>query len=615
MDFNNNILLVIPRIAYEFLESNCPPIGILYVSSAMKQAGLNVIPLNLILEEGNIEDLIIEKIKEHNIKFVATGGLVANYREVKIITDVAKKTNPEIVTIIGGGLVTYSAKEAMTIVNTADYGVIGEGEITDVELIKTIINDGEILNVDGIIYRCGDEFKLTNTRADIKDLDTLPWPDYESFQYFEVIKKGVDVDKLFTPITTSRSCPFKCTFCSRKGAGSYRQRSLPKVFEEMDFLIKEYGVKGFTVSDELFAHNINRVHEFCDVIKEKNIKWQVFLRIGKNITLDLLTRMKDAGCITIFYGLESGCDEVLESMNKKITTDEILRVLKITKEAKLQTDGLFIFGDTVETLETAQTTLDWVYENVEFMENISFTGIRLFPGSALYDKAVEDGKIKDTVQFIIDDCPLTNVSKMTDAEYKKLMLEIIPLSKVKVLDKLYKEVYKGLDMTICANENYSNIKDYVLELNCIKCNCKNTYTIDSKFLFAKPVSCKKCNESYSVSNSFYFEKYESKITNILKRDDVAIWGAFGRFFPSLYMSNEYLRDNDIILIDSSPIIQENGYQGKKVYPSSIIKERNIKFIVSCMNNMATTEVQEIIKRDYPQVQTFIRLSEIGLLDN
>lgn len=603
----NNVLLVLSRVPYSFAESNSPPIGLLYVSSCLKRAGLNVFVLNLILDEGDVEELVRKEMEKHDIKFVATGDLVANYREVKEVIDAAKKANPDCVTIIGGGLVTHSPEEAMTIIETADYGVIGEGEVTDAELIHGIINKRDISEIDGVIYRDAQGFCITNPRKEVEDIDTIPWPDYDSFRYFEMVKKGVNEDEIYAPLTTSRSCPFRCTFCSKSGGSKYRQRSLIEVFKEMDYLIETHNVKGFTFNDELFANDAKRVNEFCDLVKERNVFWKVWIRISKHLSLDLLKKMKAAGCITVSYGLESASNEVLKSMNKLITTDEMLRVLKLTKEAQITTDGLFIFGDSAETKETVSTTVNWVYDHLEYLESVNFAAIRLYPGSIIYDRSVADGKIPNTVDFIKNDCPLTNISKMTDDEYEIMLAETLPAASVRIKQKLFSKTKKNLNMKIY----HVNDKKYQLEFQCEICKTDNRHELDPLFLFKRPVNCCHCNETYADFSLLYFETYETQITEFLARDDVAIWG-LGKFFPTLYTSNDYLQKHETILIDSNPAIQKRGYRDKKVYPPSIINEKEIKIIISCMDNLANTKVSHIIKKDFPQVERFMLLSEIGL---
>ena len=200
-----NVLLVMPKVPYSINDWNIPPVGILYVSSSMKSMGLSVYTLNLSMSNLSPKDAIEQTIKENNIEIVATGDLVVNYLAVKEILDIAKNYNPNIVTIMGGGLVTHSPKEAMRLIPSADFGVIGEGEVTDVELVKAIENGIDPINVDGIIYREKKELVITKHREEIDDIDQIPWPDYEGFQYFEQMERYAVDGKMTAALTTSRA--------------------------------------------------------------------------------------------------------------------------------------------------------------------------------------------------------------------------------------------------------------------------------------------------------------------------------------------------------------------------------------------------------------------------
>lgn len=199
----------------------------------------------------------------------------------------------------------------------------------------------------GIIYRDGDVLRKTEPRPLIDDLDALPWPDCEGFNYFEAVKRISENGEISAALTTSRSCPFHCTVCSHSGGAKYRQRTLDSIFAELDYLVDRYHLKKLVLSDELFAVDEARVHEFCRRIAPLHLTWWVFLRLGKRIQIELL--------------------------------QEMLRVLEITKKAGIKARGNFIFGDTMEILETAEYTMNWVENHADLIEGPAFSPIRLYP--------------------------------------------------------------------------------------------------------------------------------------------------------------------------------------------------------------------------------------------
>ncbi|MDR2572040.1 MAG: radical SAM protein, partial [Oscillospiraceae bacterium] len=242
-------------------------------------------------------------------------------------------------------------------------------------------------------------------------------------------------DSPYGAVTTSRSCPHRCTFCAYSGGTAYKERCLDGVFDEIDYLIGKYKIKKLSLSDELFSTRIERLIEFCLRIKPYGLKWRVFLRASGNLTADVTEAMFSAGCEAVYFGLESADDRILKSMKKGITLKDIEHSLALTKAAGIHTTGAFIFGDTNETMETAQNTINWIFDNINLFDWVTLEPIILYPGSQLYDDAVKRGAIKDTTEFIKNGCPLLNISKLTDSEYWHLIEEILPEANKKLQHK------------------------------------------------------------------------------------------------------------------------------------------------------------------------------------
>ncbi len=608
---NKNILLILPKVPGAMEMWNVPPIGILYISSALKSKGFNVYSLNLVLEEGNIKTSVENAIEKNNIDIVGTGDLVLNYRPVKEVIDISKAFKPDITTIIGGGLVTHSPEEAMKIIDNADYGIIGEGEESIVELILSLENMENISKVKGIIYKKHGNLIRTQSRNDIEDLDKIPFPDYEGFDYFEFSKKLSVNGKITSLLTTSRSCPFRCTFCSSSGGNKYRQRSLDNTFEELEYLINKYHVNQVYLNDELFAVSAERVNEFCERIEKYNIEWLIYLRVSSHIQLELLKKMKKSGCICIFYGLESASNEILKSMKKGTTIKEISRVLKITKEAGLKAKGGFIFGDTEESQETINTTLSWLEENFDLLENITISPIVLFPGSELYYRAVREGRIEDTVEFIKMGCPLINSSNhLSEGEYLFLVNQKLPQFAVKLHNKNSELYQKVLQQKIIADIDH---KRYIHRFTCDKCRKETIQDLSSTMIYQSTISCSNCNEKYEMFLSYlYFNTFEEKINGIFRNNKVAIWGS-GETLEYFNSFNSYFKMNDIMIIDSNTNKQKMGFHGKKVYKPEILYTADIDTIVFCVGNMNYGVISNIVSEEYSCIKKMYWIYDIGLL--
>jgi len=419
-----NFLIVAPKFFRNTGQYYPFPLGLAYISSALKKKGYKVECLNLNHYE---EAILSEVIKKKNIDIICTGGISPHFSKVEVVLKIAKKVNPDIKIILGGGIIS-SEPELMLKALDGDVGVIGEGEEVIVEIAEAVVNGIEVSNIKGIVYfDSNNKVVRSPPRSEIEDLDSIPWPDYEGFEidkYMEMILPGdffhtyMFDDPRELPVIASRSCPYNCTFCYHPLGKKYRQRSLDDLFKELDYLVEKYNVNILSVYDELFAVDKDRLVEFCKRIKKYNIKWLSQLRVDL-VDREMLEVMKDSGCSYISYGLESASDVILKSMKKNINIVQIEKALKLTSELEIGFQGNFLFGDSSETWETANETLEWWLKNIEYQ--IFLVPVGVYPGTELYSNAAEKGIISDKIDFITKDCPLINVTGMSEGKYQELM--------------------------------------------------------------------------------------------------------------------------------------------------------------------------------------------------
>lgn len=611
-----NVLLVMPKVDIGYQDWPLPPIGIAYVSGALKENGFRVFHVNMNLETDLLETVLEKAIKEHDIDLIGTGGLIVNYYAVKAIMDTAKKIKPEVITYIGGSLVTFSAEAVMRGIQSADIGMIGEGEQTVCELASALerkVKWDELKYINGLIIRDSDgKLYTTSPREEISDIDMLPWPDYEGFHYFTMIKNFWNSDStgiVSVALTTSRSCPFQCTFCSKSGGEKYRQRSLDNIFEELEFLIDKYGVNRVLLNDELFANDSERINEFCDRIKKYNVKWFVSLRVSRHITKELLEKMKDSGCIQILYGLESGDDTVLRSMRKGITSKEIERVVHLTAEAGFQVRGNFIFGDPAETMETVHNTVAFIEKNKKAFTSVALSPIILFPGSKLYKDALADRTIQDELKFIEEECPLKNVSKMSDDEYFKMLNEILPKAKEKLNSAGTDEEVEGF----CAQPQ---LKKFRIKCKCPACKAENQFLVDNSEMIMRTNQyiCRYCQKNMSINITYEFTQifYEC-LKKICAKYRTALWGCG----QNMAVIDEYIHwesELDFCLIDTDVMkIGKKGIRGKTIFSPEEIRNQGIEFVIE-LTSTRRLEIVGRIKREFPEVQYAYSMFDIPLSD-
>lgn len=405
------------------------PLGILYVSAALKSSGIaNVYTINLNHQDGSDEEVLKRIIEEREIQIIGSAGISGQFIEVYPLMRLVKQIAPHIITIVGGGMITADAVPAMeAFYGCADFGVIGEGERTVVELVDAIYHEYDKKGVNGLIYKEGGDWIITSRRADEMNLDILPFPDYEGFDYDKYLATNGEVEDgiKYSPVAIigGRSCKYNCTFCFHPSGSKYRQRSLDSIFAEIDYLTKHYNINYIALREELFASDEQRVLDFCDRIRAYNLVWSIQLRVD-SVTERMVDALKYSNCRYVFLGIESADNRILRSMHKNITIEQVEHALSLTIGAGLDTRSTIILGDAEETVESAYRTIDWWLEHRKY-SSIVIDMIIAFPGSILYKDARKNGRIPDPIRFLHDGCPIINLStEMSDEEYLKLVQDV-----------------------------------------------------------------------------------------------------------------------------------------------------------------------------------------------
>ncbi len=553
-----NYLLVLPKEAAKVSGGyNVFPIGIAYVSAYIKSRGHQVFTANLEFHDGSTHDALKRLIEAHDIDVLGTSGLSRDYPRLKELIDIARAIKPAIKIVVGGGIISGDPEPAMIALD-ADFGVIGQGEITMHELAAALDNDQPYDNVPGLIFKRGDGYITTEVRKDIKDLDLLPFPDYDGFSYPEYMKQ-TNYEAAY--ITASRSCPFKCTFCFHPSGDKYRKRSLDNIFQELDMLVEKYPFQVLQVSDELFAPKRDRVIEFCKRIAPYKLKWAVQLRVC-DVDEELLKMMKDSGCISISYGIESADDKILTSMIKKINLEQINKALALTHEIGIDIQGSLIFGDSAETRETVRNSLKWYDEHLHYALDLNM--IHIFPGTLLYRNAMTLGIVKDPVQFLKDGCPLINVSMLTDQEYRDLSSNLYERN---MRAKYEPEVFSISDV----QEDGSCIA----HMACNKCGCPQDFTVDT--LHIHRTFCPECHQRYYL-DPFKYLALPDILPELPAQKPIALWGA-GELCIKLLDHYPALQDERFVVVDSSKSRQGYSVCGKPILPPSYLDEHKIDTVI------------------------------------
>ena len=366
------------------------PIGLGYIASVLMREGHNVEVVDLTIHPKGMEDfkLMVKAAKPDMVGFTAvtpTVNMAIQYAAM------AKEAGCGL-TVIGGPHVTALPDEAL--LKGIDVVVRGEGELTMTDIAA---NPGGYEGIKGISYMKDGKVVHNPDREFIEDLDSLPFPARQLFPDMRLYK-GQPVLGNRTPvgnISTSRGCPYGCRFCFKALFGRrFRARKAEGIVEEWAHMVKDFGVKEITISDDAFTTDAKRVHEVCDLLikKKLTIPWTCSNGIRVNTaTVDVLKHMKEAGCYRVAFGIENGDQEVLQAIGKKITLKQVDDAVKNARSVGIKTTGFFMLGGPWDDMRSMQKTIDFAVKVQP--DYAQFSIATPYPGSELYDIARTEGEL------------------------------------------------------------------------------------------------------------------------------------------------------------------------------------------------------------------------------
>jgi anaerobic magnesium-protoporphyrin IX monomethyl ester cyclase len=276
----------------------------------------------------------------------------------------ARKVLPESKIVLGGYHATFASEKILAEYNFVDYIIKGEAEYAMVQLLERLEKGKSLEDVTGISLRQDGKI-INNPLSLISELDPLPFPDRDMISNIDYgySFQGIPLTfGKFTTLSTSRGCPFRCTYCSCAAFSlrKWRPRSAENVVEELE-TIKEQGYKNCVIVDDNFTHNPKRTEDICDLILERNIDMQFYCE-GRvdGASLELMRKMKRAGFNVIYFGAESADVKVLEYYKKHIDPEKTNQAISNAKRAGMLVVTSYIVGAPVETRDTIQRSFDFI---------------------------------------------------------------------------------------------------------------------------------------------------------------------------------------------------------------------------------------------------------------
>ncbi len=354
-----------------------PHLGLAYIATYLKSKGIDCTVIDGKFESINSQEL------NNKLEFLRPDivGITAMTHEIQRAADIActiKEIHHEILTIIGGPHVTALPEKTLLEFPSFDIAVFGEGEFTMLEIVDAWKDNTPIEQIMGIAYRDNNAVLVNSPREFIDNLDELPYPDWDLLPRSE-----------HYPIITGRGCPFRCNFCMRIMGNKERKRSVMNVFDEVKKCIEKHQPTYIHFLDETFTTNKNYLNQLLDLMIdaefEKVITWDAQTRADL-VDLNLLVKMKTAGCEWLGFGIESGNVGILKASGKNITLDRAKEAIAIARKAEIKTDAFFIIGHPYETRSTALDTINFARQ---LNSTRATFGIMVpYPGTKIHDMAV-----------------------------------------------------------------------------------------------------------------------------------------------------------------------------------------------------------------------------------
>lgn len=291
-----------------------------------------------------------------------------------------KELQPNLISVIGGAHLTALPIQTLKEFSSFDIGVVGEGEITFIELCKAVREKRDLNSVLGLVLRENEYFKQTPPRERILDQDIIPMPAWDLMPRANVYW-----------IQTQRGCPFKCVFCMNHNGRVARKTGIEKVMDEIEYVIDTFHPEWIRFGDELFTVDINRTMQFLDEFIKRGfgdkVKWDIQTHVNY-VNYEMFLKFKEANCTQVDLGVETGDIELLRKMGKGTDIKKIRTAFDSAKKAEVTTGSFFLFGQPNETPKTIISTIKFA---VKLNPDIPMFGIMVpYPGTKVAKLAAEN---------------------------------------------------------------------------------------------------------------------------------------------------------------------------------------------------------------------------------
>jgi anaerobic magnesium-protoporphyrin IX monomethyl ester cyclase len=398
------ILLVYPQAKIWNIPTQIP-LGLATIGAVLLRAGHKVEVFDTAIDKRSLKS-VLKKTKFDLVGFSATTPLIKNAWE--LASTIKKYSKAPIA--IGGTHVSAMPDESLK-GKGIDYVIRGEGEDAVLEICEMIMGKRKKEDILGLSYKAKGKIIHNPARKIKMSLEEVPIPAYELFDIDKytntqpVRDRQTKTARAFY-LMTSRGCPYGCVYCYKGICGRlWRPKSVGKVIAEWDYLVNKMGATEIGVQDDVFNMDKKRAMEICNLLIKKGLNkvpWITNNGIrADKVDLELLKKMKQAGCKRVAFGVETGSQKILNNIQKQETLAQIEKAFRLAKKAGLKTMGFFMFGNIGENEKTMDQTIKFA---VKLNPEVAlFSIVMPFPGAPLYEEVLKNGQLlnKDWDDFRI----------------------------------------------------------------------------------------------------------------------------------------------------------------------------------------------------------------------
>jgi radical SAM superfamily enzyme YgiQ (UPF0313 family) len=371
------------------------PIGLLSIASYLESNGLEVLVHDCLGPRAPGDfDANVRRVLSLEPDLIGFSTTTSGFLDAYDMAEKIKRARPGVKSVFGGVHVSGVGARLMERFPEIDYLALGEGEITLLELAA-----GESpRRIEGLVWRDGEEVVTNSPRRGIRKLDSLPFPAYEKLEGFPVgyrLPPFSYINAPGTAISTSRGCVYQCSYCDRSVfKRGFRSNSAEYVYEHMRYLRECFGIRHVNIYDDLFTVNRKRIMSLCHRLAAEpvGIQFNCAVRVGYTDD-ELLERLREAGCLMISVGAESGDPKQLEHLKTGVTLEMIKDTVARIRAKGLRAKGLFMMGVVGDTEESIRKTSDFIIElGLDDMNMSKFTP---FPGAPCWDTIRAEGTFEE----------------------------------------------------------------------------------------------------------------------------------------------------------------------------------------------------------------------------